>query len=73
MPSKSEAASKRRIAGFVISVFPTPLLLSCSRGAGGWPGEQLTSKEHPAREHLSQDAAGSPHVDGFGVVVRGEE
>lgn len=32
-----------------------------------------TCKEHPPRQHLRQDAAGRPHVDGFGVVVGREE
>lgn len=34
---------------------------------------ELTSEEHPSRQHLRQDAAGRPHVDGFGVVVWREE
>lgn len=33
----------------------------------------ITSKEGFPRQHLREDAASGPHVDGFGVVVGGEE
>lgn len=32
-----------------------------------------TCEQHASSEHLSQDAASSPHVDGLGVVVGGQE
>lgn len=32
-----------------------------------------TCKQHASSEHLSQYAAGSPHVDGLGVVIGGQE
>lgn len=54
-------------------VLGSPFFYNDSSSEGRWRGEQLTCKEHPPCEHLGQDAAGSPHVDGFGVVVRGEE
>ena len=68
----AEVTSKRKTSMFVTNMC-FPLLLSSSRGEGRWPGSQLTSKQHPPREHLCQDAASGPHVNGFGVVVRGEE
>lgn len=50
----------------------------------GWKASELggrgmnrrqkpTSEKHPPGEHLSQDAASCPHVDGFGVVVGRQE
>lgn len=33
----------------------------------------ITSKESFPRQHLGEDATSGPHVDGFGVVVGGEE
>lgn len=32
-----------------------------------------TCEQHASSEHLSQDAARSPHVNGLGVVVGGQE
>lgn len=32
-----------------------------------------TCKQHVSSEHLSQYAAGSPHVYGLGVVIGGQE
>lgn len=32
-----------------------------------------TCEQHASSEHLSQDAASGPHVDGLGVVVGGQE
>lgn len=32
-----------------------------------------TCKQHVSGEHLSQDAASGPHVNGLGVVVGGQE
>lgn len=32
-----------------------------------------TCEQHASREHLGQDAASSPHVDGLGVVLGGQE
>lgn len=32
-----------------------------------------TCKQHASSEHLSQYAAGSPHVYGLGVVIGGQE